>query len=114
LYFNSITELEIPASIESIGAQAFNFNSLATVTFAGDAPGEFTPANDQSGGFQDGSFGDPEPLTVYYQWRFDERKGGGFTEPRWQGYTTRTQRPTRTVSFDMNGHGEPIAAQEVL
>jgi uncharacterized repeat protein (TIGR02543 family) len=101
-----LTSVTIPASVTSVGDDAFNNIPLLTsVTFLGAAPTIF---GEQGLG---ASFGSGSGLTLYYNWAFDvARAAGGFTAPTWQGYNTVEQ---ATVAFSMGGRGTAPATQMV-
>lgn len=79
-----LTEVEIPASVTSIGPGAFANNpELTTVRFAGKAP-TIAPASAPAGSF------DPTGPTLGFPWRYGAAAGvaNGYTTPTWQGYDT--------------------------
>jgi hypothetical protein len=103
-YGNALTTITIPASVTSLQGNAFNNNPLTSVIFEGAMPQDLQDA--ASG---QGSFGSGAGLTVSYPWRFgDPQTPNGYTSPNWLGYTSQV---LTTVSFDLAGHGSPIAPQ---
>lgn len=124
---NPLTEIRLGASVTSIAASAFEpepeprRRSLSTpahtavtaraasvtdgvsltVTFTGPPPASIVAAGPT------GSFGSAAGVLVLYPLSFDAATyPGGFTRPGWNGYASAA---TATISFDLNGHGTPVA-----
>ncbi|NYJ20335.1 putative repeat protein (TIGR02543 family) [Leifsonia psychrotolerans] len=106
---NRLTSVTLSESMSYLADSVFAGNpTLNDVTFTGPPPstGDFSPAA------ANGSLGPNADITVYYPWRYeDKRYGGGFTVGKWRGY--RSQAVAR-MTFNMNGHGTPPSVPDVV
>ncbi|WP_218868822.1 leucine-rich repeat protein [Leifsonia psychrotolerans] len=131
--FNELQDVTIGTAIQSIAGSAFTQNfawdwepftdpwlidftaqnsTLTNVTFTGAAPADMVFAGTGVNGDFDGSFGPAFNVTVSYPLAFgDAQAAGGYTSPTWFGYPTQA---LATMTFELNGHGDPIAAQSVI
>ena len=104
---NNLTSVSIPTSVEVLGEGAFDGNpGLTRVEFAGDAQMTYMVYADDGASVP--SLGRATGLTVHYLSRF--AGDGGFSSPSWRGYASAAD---VIVSFELNGHGEAVAAQRI-